>query len=203
MLLVAYSGPEGLARRVRRTVLNIAGEYGGVNVGRTFGQEWQKNRFRTPYLRNSLWDLGYAVDTLETAVTWRKTPAMIAAIEEALHTALADEGEAVHAFTHLSHFYSNGCSVYTTCLFRRAADPQQTLSRWKRLKDAASQAIVRQGATISHQHGVGLDHAPYLEQEKGRLGMEMLEEVFAHMDPDGVMNPGKLLPASPARGREP
>lgn len=202
MLLIAYSGPDALARRVRRAVLDIAGAHGGVNVGRTFGQEWQKNRFHTPYLRNSLWELGYAVDTLETAVTWRDTGTMIEAIEEALHTALAEEEEAVHAFTHLSHFYSNGCSVYSTYLFRRAPEPERTLERWRRLKAAASQAIVRQGATISHQHGVGLDHAPYMEQEKGRQVLELLEKVFAHIDPDGLMNPGKLLPASPIRERE-
>jgi alkyldihydroxyacetonephosphate synthase len=60
------------------------------------------------------------------------------------------------------------------------------------MKHAASQAIQTHGGTISHQHGVGLDHAPYLPAEKGALGMETLRAICQTMDPDGMMNPGKL-----------
>jgi alkyldihydroxyacetonephosphate synthase len=66
-------------------------------------------------------------------------------------------------------------------------------SRRELLKGAASRAIVRHGGTISHQHGVGLDHRPYLEAEKGPLGMASLRALCAGFDPDGLMNPGKLL----------
>ncbi|MEA3503092.1 MAG: FAD-linked oxidase C-terminal domain-containing protein, partial [Actinomycetota bacterium] len=53
---------------------------------------------------------------------------------------------------------------------------------------------VSNGGTISHHHGVGVDHAAYLEAEKGRLGIEALGDVMRRFDPDGVMNPGKLIP---------
>jgi len=53
---------------------------------------------------------------------------------------------------------------------------------------------VANGGTISHQHGVGLDHAPYLEAEKGAMGLSAMRALFAHFDPQGMMNPGKLLP---------
>jgi alkyldihydroxyacetonephosphate synthase len=61
------------------------------------------------------------------------------------------------------------------------------------LKGVASQVIVAHGGTISHQHGVGLDHAPYLEAEKGPLGMRALETVLKTFDPQNLLNPGKLL----------
>ena len=102
-------------------------------------------------------------------------------------------GERVHVFTHLSHLYPYGSSIYTTYLFRLAADPAETLERWQALKAAASQAIVAQGGTISHQHGVGLDHRPYLPAEKGALGMAALQSIVRQFDPAGLMNPGKLL----------
>ena len=54
--------------------------------------------------------------------------------------------------------------------------------------------MVKQGGTISHQHGVGTDHAPYLAAEKGPLGMATMRNLFQHFDPQGMMNPGKLLP---------
>ena len=56
---------------------------------------------------------------------------------------------------------------------------------------------MREGATISHQHGVGTDHVPYLAAEKGPLGMRALGRVAATFDEQGLLNPGKLLPPDP------
>ena len=193
MLLVGFTSQTSILRAARGEVLSIAARHGGVHVGRTFGEQWHKNRFRTPYLRNTLWEMGYAIDTLETAIAWSSVPETIQAIETALHTAIADTSESIHVFTHLSHLYAHGSSIYTTYLFRLAAEPQETLRRWQALKTAASQAIVRQGGTISHQHGVGLDHRPYLPAEKGILGMAALQGLCRQFDPLGMMNPGKLV----------
>ncbi len=193
LLMLGFSGREALVKAARGEALAMAGQHGGVNVGRAFGSQWYKNRFRTPYLRNALWELGYGVDTLETATTWGNVSAMVDAIENALHHALAPFDERVHAFTHLSHFYPSGCSVYTTFLFRLADGPGETLARWQAMKDAASQAIVALHGTISHQHGVGADHAAWLPAEKGELGMALLRDVARRLDPDRIMNPGKLL----------
>ena len=193
MLLLGFIGSDSLSKNARRDSLAIAARHNGVNVGRTFGEQWHKNRFRTPYLRNTLWDLGYAVDTLETATDWSNLPRLLAAIETALSTALAETGERVHVFTHLSHLYPHGASIYTTFIFRLAPTPEETLWRWQVLKAAASQGILAQHGTISHQHGVGSDHLPYLSAEKGELGMQVLASILKTCDPDGIMNPGKLI----------
>jgi alkyldihydroxyacetonephosphate synthase len=93
----------------------------------------------------------------------------------------------------VSHLYPSGASLYATLIFRLAADPDETLDRWLRLKTAASDAIVRHGGTISHQHGVGRDHRRWLAPEKGDLGLATLEAVRAGLDPERLMNPGVLL----------
>jgi len=115
------------------------------------------------------------------------------AIERAAIDAVATENERVHVYTHLSHLYPQGASVYTTFVYRLAGSFDADLARWRRMKTAVSEAIVASGGTISHQHGVGLDHAPWLAHEKGGLGMDLLRSVFRQADPDGRMNPGKLL----------
>jgi alkyldihydroxyacetonephosphate synthase len=193
MLLLGFTGRESWIKLSRKEALGIAAGYSGVHVGRRFGREWQKSRFRTPYLRNTLWELGYAIDTLETATDWSGVPHLVESIEAALRAGLEARGERVHVFTHLSHLYPYGSSLYTTYLYRIAADPEETVSRWRTLKEAASQAIVASGATISHQHGVGTDHLPYLEMEKGSLGMAVLNDLCRTFDPEGIMNPGKLI----------
>jgi alkyldihydroxyacetonephosphate synthase len=206
LLLIAASGGEKLVELAVREVGSIVRRHGGTGVGGSLGRQWLRNRFRTPDLRDALWDLGYAVDTLETAVDWAHLPDLAAAVGRALRHGLGagtsgttdTTGEGVHAVSHLSHVYPSGSSLYATYVFRRAADPDETLDRWRRLKTAASEAIVEHGGTISHQHGVGRDHRPWLAAEKGELGMAALADVARRFDPDGLLNPGVLL--EPPRG---
>jgi alkyldihydroxyacetonephosphate synthase len=193
MLLVGASGAPGQARAALAAALKIARRYKGVHAGRGLGERWKKNRFRNVYLRNAAWERGYAIDTVETALDWpRVTPAM-RAVEQAAVDALAASGERAHAYTHLSHLYQQGASVYTTFIWRLAGNYDADLARWRRLKTAVSEAIVAAGGTISHQHGVGTDHAPWLHAEKGQLGIDALRALFRQFDPDGCMNPGKLV----------
>jgi alkyldihydroxyacetonephosphate synthase len=194
LLIVLISGRRRVVDLAAREVGSIVGEHGGLRPPGGIGRRWLAERFRTPYLRNSLWEAGYAVDTLETAGPWSSIPTLAAGVAKALRTSLLDEGERVHAFSHLSHVYPTGSSLYTTFLFRRAGDPEVTLERWRRLKAAASEAIVGAGGTISHQHGVGADHRPFLAVEKGELGLAALRDVIRTFDPDGRMHPGVLLP---------
>jgi len=192
MCLIGFIGSKHLVRTSRHEAFAILRQYGGVSVGRAMGKAWKKNRFRAPYLRNTLWDLGYAVDTLETAVTWDKVTSTMKNVEKAITASMDLWNEKVHVFSHLSHIYSSGSNIYTTFIFRLADTPEETLTRWQTIKKAASQAIVDAGGTISHQHGVGLDHKPYLEAEKGPLGMSTIKELCLCLDPGQRMNPGKL-----------
>lgn len=194
LLLVALTGRRRLVETASREVHAIVRTPGSVAAPGGVGRSWLAERFRTPYLRNALWTAGYAVDTIETATTWDRLPALARELPDALRGALADEGERVHAFSHVSSPYPSGSSLYTTVVFRVDADPDLTLDRWRRLKAAAGRVIVGAGATISHQHGVGADHLAWLEVEKGGLGVSALHDLARRFDPDGRMNPGRLLP---------
>jgi alkyldihydroxyacetonephosphate synthase len=193
MLMLGASGSSQLVSFVREAATDIARKHGAIHVGRYMGEQWHRTRFTTPYLRNTLWEMGYAIDTLETAASWTKIPGLIDSIEQALRTGLEPHGERVHVFTHLSHLYTDGASIYTSYLYRVQPDPDQTLAYWRTLKQAASEAIVAAGATITHQHGVGTDHLAYLPAEKGNLGIQTLQSIAQLYDPTGIMNPGKLF----------
>ena len=157
------------------------------------GSVWAHGRFKFPYLRGTLWEKGIMVDTFETATNWNHIDEQMARMQEAVQNALADEGEEVMAFTHISHVYKQGASLYTTYFFRAAKDHASTLSRWQKIKHAASLSLANGTATISHQHGVGRDHAPYLAAEKGKLGIQVTHDMLKSLDPEQRMNPGVLL----------
>ena len=195
MLLYGLTGNQAEVRLADRQISHYVRSHKGMMVKFYLGEKWMEKRFLTPYLRNTLWDLGYALDTLETCFPWDKLEGGRKAILSVISSSLEDENEPVLVFSHISHVYTNGGSMYVTYLYRRAEDPHQTLTRWQKIKTAASQQIVQHGGTISHQHGVGLDHKPYLPAEKGLLGMEIIRNVINTVDPEQIMNPGKLIDA--------
>lgn len=198
LLMIGASGNVDTVAHALKSAKRIARRHQGVAIGQAMGKKWKENRFRNVYLRNALWAKGYAIDTVETACDWGSVTPMVAALEAAATHALAQDGERVHTYTHLSHLYAQGASVYTTFVYRLSGDYATDLARWRAMKAAVCEAIVATGGTISHQHGVGMDHAPYLAAEKGTAGIAAMRSLFQHFDPDGTMNPGKLLPADKA-----
>ncbi|MES1939828.1 alkylglycerone-phosphate synthase [Salinisphaera sp. T5B8] len=193
MMMLGITGSRRDTRRLRADALALARHAGGVHVGTAMGRVWAKNRFAGAYLRNGLWDAGFAVDTMETAVPWSRATATMTAMQQAAHLALQAFDERALAFAHLSHVYGAGCSIYMTVVWRRGRDYATDMARWRALKQAVSEAIVACGGTISHQHGVGFDHARYLGAEKGEAGLGLIRAALAELDPQGMMNPHKLV----------
>ena len=93
---------------------------------------------------------------------------------------------------HISHSYRDGASLYFTYIFPRALDGD--IAQWRAIKKAATDAIMANGGTLSHHHGVGEDHLPWMAQEQGALGIDVLRAIKVALDPKGTLNPGKLLP---------
>ena len=193
MLTFGLTGSKQQISATQKQLKKYSRIHQGVSTGEILGKKWQANRFRSPYLREALWEKGYVVDTFETATDWGNVDSLMDKVESVVKTALNEEDEKVHVFTHLSHVYSQGCSLYTTYVYRNGKDYQATMDRWKKIKHLASTTLVENGGTISHQHGVGKDHAPYLSVEKGELGMKVIEKMAHHFDPEKQLNPGTLL----------
>ena len=195
MLTYGLSGDKAQNALALAQFKNLLKQHGGISgkLANLMGKIWSHGRFKFPYLRGTLWEKGIMVDTFETATNWHNIDEQMQQMQAAVQTALADEGEAVMAFTHISHVYKQGASLYTTYFFRAAQDHASTLSRWQRIKHAASSSLANGKATISHQHGVGRDHAPYLTAEKGKLGIQVTRDMLKSLDPEQRMNPGVLI----------
>lgn len=193
MMTFGVTGAEVQCQSALEYAQSICKNYGGVDTGTMLGDMWAHGRFKGPYLREPLWQAGYSVDTMETAVDWSRLLETVDAVEGAIANSLSDEGESVHVYTHLSHVYGQGCSAYSTYLFRTADTYDATFARWQKLKAAGAKQIVKHQGTISHQHGVGYDHKDYLPAEKGELGMAAIQSLCDLFDPKGQLNPGKLV----------
>ncbi|MDT7732244.1 MAG: alkyldihydroxyacetonephosphate synthase [Mycobacterium sp.] len=164
---------------------------GGTSLGEAPARAWEHGRFGAPYLRDSLLSAGALCETLETATNWSNVAALKAAVTEALTTSLAESGTPALVLCHISHVYPTGASLYFTVVAGQRGNP---IEQWRKAKTAASDAMMRTGATITHHHAVGADHRPWMRDEVGDLGVAVLRAVKATLDPAGILNPGKLIP---------
>ena len=173
--------------------------HGATARGEDPARSWERGRFASPALRDTLLDIGVLAETLETATTWANLGALKASVTEALTASLRADETAPIVMCHISHVYPAGASLYFTVVAALTTDPA---GQWARAKDAASRAIGATGGTITHHHAVGRDHRAYLEAEIGELGIAVLRAVKDTVDPRGIMNPGALVtPAAPSARR--
>ena len=192
LLVVGWEGLPSIVRARRAAASSVLRDGGAVRLGRRVGRSWARHRFAAPYLRDRLLDSGLLVETLETAATWSALPTVYDAVRRALRDSLTRGGRRPLVMSHVSHGYPTGASLYVTVLADR--DDELPLQQWLGAKRAATDALLAAGGTLTHHHAVGADHRPWMEREIGPLGVEVLRAVKQRLDPEGICNPGVLLP---------
>lgn len=198
-LSIMLVGLEGECAEVEHALARsraVIEQHGGVHMGEELGQTWYRGRFETPYLRDPILDHGLAVDTLETCTSWSHLPRLHEAVGRAIRDAMAANaagpGTRGICMAHISHCYRDGASLYFTFVYPR--DSRDPVAQWWAIKRSASEAILANGGTISHHHGVGTDHREWYEREIGPATLKALRAAKNAIDPGGILNPGKLLP---------
>ena len=193
LAIVGFEGDRTAVAGRRSRASHMLRKAGGLHLGSRPGRAWERGRFDAPYLRDVLLDNCMMAETLETAAEWRTLMDLYAATREALRRTLEGRGTPPLLMCHISHLYPDGASLYFT--FMAAQEQGAELEQWWAAKSAATEAILSAGGTLTHHHGVGRDHAGWLPREIGGLGVEVLRAAKQRLDPAGVMNPGKLVPA--------
>ncbi len=189
---LAIVGYEGAAQDVarRRDGASSALQSAGATPVDGAGESWSRDRYQGPYLRDALLDAGALVETLETAAFWSSLSLLHAAVSTALRDALTALGTPPVVMCHISHVYPAGASLYFTVGCAQLPDP---VAQWQSAKAVASDAILASGGSITHHHGVGVDHRDWYEREVGALAVQSLRAVKATLDPAGILNPGVLI----------
>jgi alkyldihydroxyacetonephosphate synthase len=186
LMVIGYEGTQEAVDAKRSACTALLTGLGGTPLGEDTG--WSSGRFHGPYLRDSMLDVGVLVETLETVTFWSRLHQVYDAVRAALTNSL---GEGTLVLCHISHVYETGASLYFTVATKQSADP---VAQWLGAKAAASDAMIDNGASITHHHAVGQDHKPWLAREIGPVGVQMLRALKAELDPSGVLNPGVLIP---------
>ncbi|MEQ1737846.1 MAG: FAD-linked oxidase C-terminal domain-containing protein, partial [Rhodoglobus sp.] len=187
---IGYEGSISHAKRQKKLVDAIVKKHGGMGVGQGPGILYDQKKFDTPYIRDFLLDMGAAGDVSETAAPWSKLVGLHEAAYAAAQQAYDEIGIKGWIMSHLSHSYHSGACLYFTFAFVFDKDP---IAEYNKVKSAIQQSFVDNGGTISHHHGVGLEHAPWLEQDISAEGVKVMSGLFSSADPDGNFNSGKIV----------
>ncbi|MDP6390929.1 MAG: FAD-binding oxidoreductase, partial [Alphaproteobacteria bacterium] len=153
---------------------------------------WRTAFIRMPYNREVLTPRAIISDTLATSITWDRLEdfhhAVKGAIEQAIRDATGREGAVSCRF---SHAYPDGPAP--TFGFHAEGTPGNMVPDWQAIKDAASDAAIAAGGTITHHHAVGRDHMKWYEQQRPALVGEALAAAKQRLDPKGILNPGVVI----------
>ncbi|WP_433652916.1 FAD-binding oxidoreductase [Micromonospora zamorensis] len=186
---IGYEGASAHVKRQKKLVERIVRKHGGMGVGTGPGVLYDQKKFDTPYIRDFLLDRGAVGDVSETAAPWSALLPLYNAVVAAANGAFDRLNKKGYVMCHLSHSYHSGACLYFTFAFVGGDD---VLAEYDVVKSAIQQAFVDNGGTLSHHHGVGVEHGPWLEQDISAEGARVLRELFRATDPGDNLNPGKI-----------
>ncbi len=187
---IGFEGAPAHATRQKSMVDAIVKKHGGMGVGKGPGILYDQKKFDTPYLRDFLLDMGAAGDVSETAAPWSKLVSLHENVYAAAQKAYDEIGIKGWIMSHMSHSYHSGACLYFTFAFVFGSDP---IAEYNTVKSAIQQAFIDSDGTISHHHGVGLEHAAWLEQDISAEGVGLVRGLVGAADPGNNFNPGKIF----------
>jgi alkyldihydroxyacetonephosphate synthase len=184
VLLVLDEGDRELVDPVMGVVAEECVDAGAEVLDDDLVARWMEHRNDVSALE-ALITRGYVVDTMEIAARWSALPD----IYEAATGAIGAVPHTLAASAHLSHSYLDGACLYFTFAGQPDADGRDAYYRaaW----DAGTRAVLERGGALSHHHGVGLNRARFVRDALG-TAFDVLAGVKTTLDPNGILNPGKL-----------
>jgi len=187
VLLAMDEGDAHVVDATRRIVDEECASAQAIDVGLV--ERWMEHRNDVSALE-ALISRGFVVDTMEVAASWRALPI----VYERATAAIAGVEHTMVASAHQSHSYIDGACLYFT--FAGKPPPADREAYYRAAWDAGQRAVLAAGGSLSHHHGVGLNRSRFVSEALG-AGFGVLQSVKDALDPNGILNPGKLGLASP------
>lgn len=199
LVLVGFEGTKERVRFQRQETGAVLKRFGGVGVGRGAGESWQEKKYDLPYIRDFALSLNHWADVFETSVLWSQALPCWRAVKDAVRQVWKETGKRGWIGCHTAHQYKYGCCLYFTFASEQTDDMDMKV--FLMIKTRATEAMLRFKGNLTHHHGIGYEHVPWMARYMGPGCLKLLEGIKRQIDPKNICNPGKLLP-SPAREGE-
>jgi len=193
LLILGFEGDRSRIRFSLNQTAKIINRF-RRSLGKAPAHSWLETRYEHPYLRDELLNREIMVDTLETAATWSNLMDLYHTTREAIENCFKKQNIPGLVGVHLSHAYLGGASLYFT--FMAPQIEGHEIEQWQEIKQVATNAIVKAGGALSHHHGIGRDHAPWLEASLGSNAGKFLGRIGQAISSGASINPNILYQTS-------
>ncbi|MFJ3229344.1 FAD-binding oxidoreductase [Streptomyces sp. NPDC086783] len=184
LAVVGYEGKEQDVAVRRRTTTSLMRSNGATRLG-----EVSESRYGTsgllPYLSNPMPNTS-ASEILEATAFWSNIPDLSQLVRIAIERTLTAIGVTGLVTCDLSGASENGASLSFAVVNHHDPEP---IRHWAPIRNAAYEAILLAGGSITRNHRLGKDHCNWFERENGRLAIEIFKAIKLRLDPHSRLNP--------------
>jgi len=193
LMIATFEGDRKMYNYTRKRVNAIYRKHGAVNLGTSPGRAHERTKYDFPHIRDLCLDYHVMADVSETSTVWSNLLPLYYETMKSLREALSAVADPYFLGCHISHTYHTGASLYFTfgCRMQKGREIEQYLF----IKKAVQDSFMRCGATLSHHHAVGVEHLPWVAADVSPTGLKAVGALKSGIDPNGVMNPGKIIPS--------
>ncbi|MEP6923441.1 MAG: FAD-binding oxidoreductase [Pyrinomonadaceae bacterium] len=190
VLMMRFSIRSDADIAIAKTAQKIIKKKNGFLLPSSAAGNWEEHRFTLPYLRDSLIEHRIMIDTFETIAFWKDVSILYSEVKDSLKkSGFYEDGGMI--FCHISHVYESAACLYFTILAPQEKGDEE--SQWTRYKTTVTNALIKAGGAVSHHHGIGRDHQHWYLKKTSQGEKELLRAIKTHLDPNHIMNPGKLF----------
>jgi alkyldihydroxyacetonephosphate synthase len=195
MVVFVCEGIERLVDLEEQITKETCEKYKGIACGEDPVEHWFETRFRVTET-SSTPTFKMVADTIEVAFLWDKAGEMYHSVLEATKKVKG----VIMMTAHVSHFYPNGIGFY----FTFAGIPPKDVSYlefYQEVWNTVIKAVEDAGGSFAHHHGVGVTRSHWMPVEWGKA-FESLKRIKELLDPNNILNPGKVFESPWENGGE-
>jgi alkyldihydroxyacetonephosphate synthase len=190
VLLLGFDGREKIVNAQEEIAFEILTRAGGKDLGEEPGKNWWDHRYRSYYPPNDYICYPWMTAVLDTVAPYEKIENIYWKMKSTIEEGFKAWNAEFHA--HFSHWYNWGTSFYPTFLIKDfPKDKREALKLYNQVLAAAVKASIENGGVVNEHHGIGLRLGRFLKEAYGE-GYELAQTIKKSLDPNNIMNPGKL-----------
>ena len=186
-LVFCFDGDKEMVDLEMKKALEICRRQEHDDLGQEPGESWWEHRYDF-FFPNHMFRLPQAFGTLDTVATFSNIEKVYWAMKEVVEKEFPE----ARYIGHFSHWYEWGAMLYARFIVEQPPeDPHEAALLYNRIWDKCLRAAMANGGTLNEHHGIGLKLGRLMKELYGPT-FGMMEKFKKTLDPNNIMNPGKM-----------
>lgn len=189
-LLLGFDGLQRLVDVSLDLATEILLNSNAKDLGPDLAQNWWDHRYRSYYPPNDYVFQPWMTTVMDTVASYEDIEAIYWKMKNIVEDGFKEWKAEFHA--HFSHWYNWGTSFYPSFLIKEyPSDAREAFRLYNQVLDRALSVAIEGGGVVNEHHGIGLRMGRLIKKAYGDQ-YELAQMIKQALDPNNIMNPGKL-----------